>query len=83
MLAVALTTACKQRTESAGREPEPPVVAEDTVAEMSESEEPVAVEPEKKQPKESYFDRKAGGVTFAGDMPARKGSNCHPANSWR
>ena len=60
MLAVALTTACKQRTETAGREPEPPVVAEDTVDEMSESEETVAVEPEKKQPKESYFDRKAG-----------------------
>ena len=32
MLAVTMMTACKQRTETAGREPEPQPVAEDTAS---------------------------------------------------
>lgn len=76
MLAVTMMTACKQRTESAGREPEAQPVAEDTSSykpvedEIQASAEPV------KAPQSSYFDKKAkSGNTTATQAakPAAKG----------
>lgn len=76
MLAVTMMTACKQRTESAGREPEAQPVAEDTSSykpvedEIQASAEPV------KAPQSCYFDQKAkSGNTTATQAakPAAKG----------
>ena len=76
MLAVTMMTACKQRTETTGREPEPQPVAEDT-ASYDPLEDDVAAPAEPvKAPQSSYFDRKAkSGNTAAPQAakPAAKG----------
>ena len=76
MLAVTMLTACKQRTETAGREPEPQPVAEDTAAYDPLADEVAApAEPVKTQ-QSSYFDQKAKSSKPAGTQagkPAHKG----------
>ena len=76
MLAVTMMTACKQRTETAGREPEPQPVAEDT-ASYDPLEDDVAAPAELvKAPQSSYFERKAKSANTAATQaakPAAKG----------
>ena len=76
MLAVTMMTACKQRTETAGREPEPQPVAEDT-ASYDPLEDDVAAPAEPvKAPQSSYFERKAKSANTAATQaakPAAKG----------
>ena len=76
MLAVTMLTACKQRTETAGREPEPQPVAEDT-ASYDPLEDDVAAPAEPvKAPQSSYFERKATSANTAATQaakPAAKG----------
>ena len=76
MLAVTMMTACKQRTETAGREPEPQPVAEDTASYDPLEDEAAAPAEPVKAPQSSYFDQKAkSGNTAAAkaDKPAAKG----------
>ena len=76
MLAVTMMTACKQRTETTGREPEPQPVAEDTASYDPQEDEVAAPAEPVKAPQSSYFDRKAkSGNTAApkAAKPAAKG----------
>ena len=71
MLAVTMMTACKQRTETAGREPEPQPVAEDT-ASYDPLEDDVAAPAEPvKAPQSSYFERKAKSANTAATQAAK------------
>ena len=76
MLAVTTMTACKHRPETAGREPEPQPVAEDT-ASYDPLEDDVAAPAEPvKAPQSSYFERKAKSANTAATQaakPAAKG----------
>ena len=76
MLAVTIMTACKQRTETAGREPEPQPVAEDTNSYDPLEDEIAAPAEPVKAPQSSYFDQKAKSSKPAGTQagkPAAKG----------
>jgi hypothetical protein len=76
MLAVTMMTACKQRTETAGREPEPQPVAEDTTSYDPLEDEIAAPAEPVKAPQSSYFDQKVKSSKPAGTQvtkPAAKG----------
>lgn len=76
MLAVTMMTACKQRTETAGREPEPQPMAEDTASYNPLEDDAAAPAEPVKAPQSSYFDQKAkSGNTAASQAakPAAKG----------
>ena len=76
MLAVTMMTACKQRTETAGREPEPQTQAVDTADYEPLAEEVAAPSEPAKNQQSSYFEQKAKSGKPAGTQtakPAAKG----------